>query len=74
MPFRKDYTLIALVSAGSLLPAEPWDWQKSLETLASLSKDRVQHWGLGTSRHLPQQLVQHRTSIWWLVVRTEGGA
>lgn len=38
-PFREDYTLIALVSAGSLLPAEPWDWHKSLETLVSLSKD-----------------------------------
>lgn len=38
-PFREDYTLIALVSAGKLLPAEPWDWERSLETLASLSKD-----------------------------------
>lgn len=38
-PFREDYTLIALVSAGKLLPAEPWDRERSLETLASLSKD-----------------------------------
>lgn len=27
------------MSAGKFLPAEPWDWERSLETLASLSKD-----------------------------------
>lgn len=47
MPFREDYTLIALVSAGNLLPAEPWDWQKSLETLVSLSKDTESSTGTG---------------------------